>query len=250
MSWEKLCRPKYEGGMGFRDFQGFNIALLGRQVWNLLKKPDSLVARVLKARYHPHCDILEATVGSNPSYIWRSLMQAQSLVKEGTSWRVGNGESIRIWWDRRIPEARDFKVQSQATGLGITEKVSSLIDWETRSWKSNTLQTHFQPNDRARIEQIPIPSQPKPDIQIWGRDKTGKYSVRYGYKEWRKRQVSNQVENYVPVEWKKLWMLELPPKVRLFVWRWGSNILPTGVNLSHTIKEAHDECPFCGLLET
>ncbi|CAL1360945.1 unnamed protein product [Linum trigynum] len=45
-------------------------------------------------------------------------------------------------------------------------------------------------------------------------------------------------------------MLELPPKVHIFVWRWGSSILPTGVNLSRRIKEAFDECPFCGLLET
>ena len=32
--------------------------------------------------------------------------------------------------------------------------------------------------------------------------------------------------------WTKLWMLNTPPKVRNFIWRAFSNILPTKANLS------------------
>lgn len=35
--------------------------------------PDSLVV-VFKLRYYKHCDIIEAPLCSNPSYIWRSLL--------------------------------------------------------------------------------------------------------------------------------------------------------------------------------
>ncbi|CAL1400623.1 unnamed protein product [Linum trigynum] len=57
-------------------------------------------------------------------------------------------------------------------------------------------------------------------------------------------------EQYEPIDWSRLWHLQLPPKVRVFVWRWGSNILPTGGNLAKRIPEVSDECPFCGLVET
>jgi hypothetical protein len=49
-SWERLTYPKVLGGMGFRDMRNFNIAMLGKQGWRLMTKPDSLCARVLKGR--------------------------------------------------------------------------------------------------------------------------------------------------------------------------------------------------------
>ena len=51
VAWEKLCIPKEEGGMGFRDLRAFNLALLTKQGWRLQQNANSLVHRVFKARY-------------------------------------------------------------------------------------------------------------------------------------------------------------------------------------------------------
>lgn len=53
LAWDKLTLKKCGGGIGFKDLRLFNQALLARQAWSLLEYPDSLCARMLKAKYYP-----------------------------------------------------------------------------------------------------------------------------------------------------------------------------------------------------
>lgn len=62
VAWPQLFQPKKQGGLGFRDLCAFNLALLAKQRWRLLTNPDSLLARVLEAKYYPHGNFLEANL--------------------------------------------------------------------------------------------------------------------------------------------------------------------------------------------
>ena len=86
MSWEKMCLPKEKGGMGFRDLKLFNLALLVKQGWRLQTNSSLLFYRVYKAKYFPRCDFIEASLGSQPSFAWRSIWAAQDIVKRGLRW--------------------------------------------------------------------------------------------------------------------------------------------------------------------
>jgi hypothetical protein len=55
MSLKRLGTSKALGGMGFRDLHCLNKALLAKQVWRLWEGSDSLVARIMKAKYYPNC---------------------------------------------------------------------------------------------------------------------------------------------------------------------------------------------------
>lgn len=50
LSWNKICRPKREGGLGIRKTADMNKALLAKVGWRLLHNKDSLWARVLRSK--------------------------------------------------------------------------------------------------------------------------------------------------------------------------------------------------------
>ncbi|XP_041025480.1 uncharacterized mitochondrial protein AtMg00310-like [Juglans microcarpa x Juglans regia] len=134
ISWKRLDKAKTEGGMGFRDFEAFNKALLAKQCWRLIQHLDSLAAQVLKAKYFTSTNFQEAKIGSKPSYVWRSFLAARPLVEAGSYWRIGNGHQAQVWKDKWILSSNPSKAQSSVNVLTNNATVSSLIDTTTKQW--------------------------------------------------------------------------------------------------------------------
>ena len=131
MAWialEKMCTPKAEGGMGFKDLKAFNLALLAKQGWRITQDSDSLANRVLKAKYFPNSNFLEAQLGKNSSYRWRSLVAARGVLNRGLRWSIGNGRKARIWTNRWIPIPNSFMVVSPRPQNFEDELVETLLD--------------------------------------------------------------------------------------------------------------------------
>ena len=72
--WEELTKRKTEGGLGFRDLEKFNQALVAKSVWRIIRRPDSLIGRILRVSYFPNGNILEATCPSYGSNLWWGLV--------------------------------------------------------------------------------------------------------------------------------------------------------------------------------
>ncbi|XP_074351308.1 putative mitochondrial protein AtMg00310 [Apium graveolens] len=97
MAWDRLCKPKSHGGLGVRSIKNFNLAMLAKQGWRNLNESNPLFSAIIKANYFPNTDFLNAQLGSNPSYILRSIMSAQEAVKRITRRKIGDGMTTNVW---------------------------------------------------------------------------------------------------------------------------------------------------------
>lgn len=102
-SWSKLSKKKSLGGPRFKNIHEFNIVLLGKQDWRLMKHPNKLVSKVFKVRYYSQGSFINAKIGHNPSYIWRNVIETREVLKHGLGCRVGNGATINILEDPWLP---------------------------------------------------------------------------------------------------------------------------------------------------
>ncbi|XP_058774462.1 uncharacterized protein LOC131648749 [Vicia villosa] len=120
--WERLAHCKGDGGIGFQGICDFNISLLWKQYWRLLQANGSLMERFFKGRYYPQYSLSDAQCGFLPSFAWRSILSSKEVVLNGSRWRIGNGEKVRIGEDRWIPSLPGFQTSSPARVLDPTTK--------------------------------------------------------------------------------------------------------------------------------
>ncbi|XP_027152203.1 uncharacterized protein LOC113752281 [Coffea eugenioides] len=100
LSWGRMTEVKAEGGLGFQELHEFNLALLAKQLWRILTKPNLVVSKIMKAK---------------------------KLLEEGIRKQVGDGKSINIWEDRWLPETEDGRVKTRNVEGIEVQGVSKLI---------------------------------------------------------------------------------------------------------------------------
>lgn len=121
VKWAKMCSPKDPGGMEFQNMSAFNQALLAKQGW-----------RLLKGKYYLNSSFLEATRGSNLSYLWTSVSWRRELLTKGLLWQVRNGPSIRVFQDPWLLRLMTFKSITTHSSSHANLQVSQLLTYTCR----------------------------------------------------------------------------------------------------------------------
>lgn len=129
--------------------------------------------RVFKAQYFPTCSFLEATLGSNTSYAWRSLLQAREVIVGGSVWKVGDGTTIEIENHRWLPRGTCFS-RERARPRYVRE----LVDADTRQWDRDKIAYWFEPHTRNDILLIPSNNMHARDSLTWNENRSKLFTVR------------------------------------------------------------------------
>lgn len=251
-AWSTCIQPKGRGGLGFRDLEAFNLAMLAKQAWRLLKSPDTIIGKMVQSKYFLQTCFLEVGSTNRSSYLWKSLLKGRDLLKKGYHWKVGNGMSIKVFEDPWVPTIPAFVPTRSVSAIFEAPLVSDLIV-KNGTWNETLIRSLFWDFECGKIFSIPLVGLEEEDQLIWHYHPKGQYTVKSGYHvALEGNQLlapspgpssSNAIDSML---WKILWSSPTQPRVKHFIWRLLHDCLPTSHNLARC-GMANDVCQLCGM---
>ncbi|OMO59932.1 reverse transcriptase [Corchorus capsularis] len=143
VSWDTVCKPKRLGGLGLRNMEIHNRVLMQKTAWRFLSNPDSLWVKFLKAKYYVTGDVIDFALHQHGtkavwSHSWRGLLSALQELATGLVKRVGDGSSIRFWYDRWLDTPI---IESFSSPPDYAQEETKVCDFilANGSWDSDSL---------------------------------------------------------------------------------------------------------------
>ncbi|KAK6157968.1 hypothetical protein DH2020_005282 [Rehmannia glutinosa] len=122
-------------------------------------------------------------------------------------------------------------------------KVNDLFIPGCREWDLELVEEIFCHRDAQQIANIPLAERAYEDTHVWHFDKKGNYTVKSGYR--MAANLATQNSNTSSGYWRKLWSIQIPPKVKHFVWKVSRDCIPTRVNLVRKNIMVDQCCVIC-----
>ncbi|KAF7144028.1 hypothetical protein RHSIM_Rhsim05G0209000 [Rhododendron simsii] len=176
-----MSRCKGDGGLGLRDLETFNQALLAKQGWRLISGASSLFRQIFKGRYFPHTSFRHVKASNTASWAWKSIVWARELIDKGWRWQVRSRKEIHVWEDPWLSKNTDFRIDRTTPRREEIKRVANLIDSDTKSWKVSLMRETFNHEDANAILSTLISYTNQRDRKIWHPSRNGTFSVKIAY---------------------------------------------------------------------
>ncbi|CAL1367787.1 unnamed protein product [Linum trigynum] len=243
ISWETICKPKNQGGLGLRTAKSLNLAYMVKLAWHVLNNEKDLWVRVLQGKYFHHKDgKIMAMKTSNHSNLWRAILKAMPTMRRGMAWSIRDGMSNGFWthpWLDQDTVLEDYAL----VPLSEEDKLSCVADWTNTNgeWNWDRLK-NFLPNEvLIRIAGLETPDpELGEDRTIWGVEKDGRFRLRSAYEL-----VEGSTEGRTEEHWRDLWRWDGPNRVKLFLWLVSHNRLLTNAERKKRQMAQDGSCTHC-----
>ena len=257
VSWDKVLKPKMEGGLQIRDVSTQNLAMGGKILWNMISGKKTWSKQILKKKYfkgdRERC-LEKDTKVQKGSPIFLLCKKAIPYFTPMLTWIPGNGAKIQIWNDsilgeqplHEVHELDNIKAWLNDNNRTTLWDISTWGSDENAAWESWNLGDYpivLQEEAMDLLDHLqgktPISARAR-DKRGWG-SRTGKFSAAEGY-------MAIQAIPWAspnPAPWKSLWHYQSIPKIDHFIWTALHNAILTTDNLRRKGWEMPSRCPLC-----
>ncbi|GJT41700.1 hypothetical protein Tco_0941565 [Tanacetum coccineum] len=130
IAWKDICLPKSEGGLGLRNLEVFNFALMTTHIWNIISSKESLWVRWIHTYKLRGRTIWDVPVKDEMSWGWRKLLQLRDIMRPFFSVTLGNGNSTSLRPQSWLLKAPDLGL---ITCPALVSLVAHLWQWRDRN---------------------------------------------------------------------------------------------------------------------
>ena len=179
----------------------------------------------------------------------------EEVLVQGLIRRIGTGETTEIWNMNWLPREGSLRPIRYSAAMA-PQLVSELIDSTTATWDMQMLESFFTLADVESIINIPLSTRRQADFWACHHEKKGAFSVRSAYRMLviNKHHATSYIENIASrsdtkaeeKEWLAIWNLDVPSKIRVFLWRLARHSLPSGDVLFRRNMAQQSICCICG----
>ncbi|CAK8537008.1 unnamed protein product [Lathyrus sativus] len=285
VSWKKVCLPIDKGGLGMKYLPDFNVALLNKWRWRILKGGDEVWLRLLKARYGDISSVMlskgthslisnsspphSTTSSPSSSYWWKDLI---SIGKFGhldpmvrlCNFKIGRGFTTPFWevnWTGNFCLTDEFLNLYKETRLRLVS-VAGMGGWVDHVWRWGDLglapaevSGGSGPNGQevGSLRELIQPFEPESsgsDTVSWVGEPDSIFSVASCYKFYEFFRIPMGPPNIHDDAFRLIWKDEVPFKIKAFAWRLFNNRLPTKDLLAArgvVFSGENSLCVFCAI---
>lgn len=106
VSWQDVCTPKSEGGLGLRQMKAWNKASLAKHVWRICRNEGDLWTKWAKKILLKHNSIWQVTTPADCSFSWRKILKIKNAMTELIVMKVGDGRQTSLFYDDWLDDGR------------------------------------------------------------------------------------------------------------------------------------------------
>jgi hypothetical protein len=181
-AWKDICAPKNEGGLGIRNIQAMNQALIVMAAWRIVDEPNDLLHAVLKSKYFYDSSIWRPNPNVPKSAFWASILKVLPILKAHCFYQITQG-CISIW---STPWCQDWidiynNLIIQDDNFRYPAHVKDLWLPNQQDWNVQLIDTIFQEPLATNIKQTPIIHSQEKDILCWKLTPSGKCNTKSAY---------------------------------------------------------------------
>ncbi|KAL6565547.1 hypothetical protein OROHE_004602 [Orobanche hederae] len=227
-SWNRLCFPRDEGGLGCRDLNDI-IRAAHIKLWWRFRTSSNIWSNFLQKKYCSRLHPMLIKLSPKSSHIWKNMCGIRSIANKNIFWNCGNGK-VSFWHDVWC----EFGPLSNYYPSNSKEKIE--FYWTNGEWDRRKIIRKLSSGICDHI--CSYPCEPLSTKPLWALSSNGEFSFKSAWEMVRKKRPSNKILSLC-------WNPFITPTISLFMVRMFFKWIPTPDGLLRRGIIANNLCYCC-----